>query len=132
MKSEHIAIFWAEDDEDDVDLIGRYLSELRPDVRFRFFPNGQELISCLASSADLPKVVITDVNMPLVDGFDVLNAIKQNPFSQWLPVVLYSTSEDTVFRTRARHGGAAEYLVKPAGAGEYKNVVQYIVDNYGV
>src|SRR5207237_8437061 len=58
-------------------------------------------------------VVLRDVSMPDMDGFEVCRAIKQAPATRDIPVVLLTAADDDVQRERALKAGADDYVVKP-------------------
>ena len=58
------------------------------------------------------NVVLLDVMMPVVDGFDVLRAIRSDPALSETPVVMYSALGDDATRQRAIDAGANDYIVK--------------------
>ena len=70
--------------------------------------NGQELID--ACRATLPDLIITDINMPEVDG---LEAVKQIQGTGLVPVILVSAHHDPEFIQRAIQNHVLSYLVKP-------------------
>ena len=61
----------------------------------------------------IAKVVFLDVKLPLVDGFEVLKRIKGDPRTQRTPVVMMTSSDAEVDRSRAYDLGANSYIVKP-------------------
>jgi len=117
MNRKTVQLFWADDDEDDLHLIQSCLADLEFDAQCRFFNNGMELVNFLHIASEPPTFVVLDLNMPLVDGGDTLNLMKQQNMFQEIPVIIYSTSENPRDIIRVKHGGAAEYLIKP---GSYK------------
>jgi CheY-like chemotaxis protein len=69
--------------------------------------------SAIASvAARMPAMVILDVTMPDLDGFDVLRAIRAAPASRAVPVVMFSALNDADSIIRASALGANEYVVK--------------------
>ena len=54
--------------------------------------SGKEALEYLRAPGTRPDVVILDVNMPVMSGFEVLEAIKDDPALVWIPVVMLSTS----------------------------------------
>lgn len=66
----------------------------------------------LAPETVLPDVVLLDINMPGLNGFDVLSAIKNHPRLQALPVVMLTTSADRQDVTQAYTLHASAYLMK--------------------
>ena len=65
-----------------------------------------------------PDVVLLDVNMPRLNGFDVCRQIKADPATQLIPVVLLTTLSSTGDRVRGINAGADDFLSKPAVAAE--------------
>jgi DNA-binding NtrC family response regulator len=65
-----------------------------------------------------PDLVISDVLMPRVDGFELLAAIRSDPASSMIPVILLSARAGEEFKIEGWERGADDYLVKPLGARE--------------
>jgi CheY-like chemotaxis protein len=72
--------------------------------------NGVEALKCLA--AEIPDIVLLDINMPIMDGFKVLSAMRANPAQAEVPVLVFSArgNEDEV--SQAIELGANGFLVK--------------------
>lgn len=62
---------------------------------------------------DKPDVVITDVNMPEIDGIEVCQRLKRSKSTRYLPVILVTAKGDTETRIRAKDAGADDFLDKP-------------------
>lgn len=60
-----------------------------------------------------PDVVITDINMPRMDGFGVIAAIRSGPGNARVPILVLSTENGEALKARARAAGATGWLVKP-------------------
>jgi DNA-binding response OmpR family regulator len=73
--------------------------------------NGLRLISSLQLKR--PDVILMDVNMSWIDGFELCKAVKKNEQFRDIPVVFISGRGDTEDRRRGLEAGAADYLVKP-------------------
>lgn len=108
-------VLLVDDDEGDIFLIEEVLSYLNLQVRFHAVRNGQEALDYLSNSADLPDLVLLDLNMPKMDGRQTLNAIRQNPALQHLPVLILTTSDAEADLQRSYRDGANAYLIKPVG-----------------
>lgn len=59
-----------------------------------------------------PDVILLDINMPKLDGFEVLSAIRQHPRLRLIPVIMLSSSRDQRDVRRAHELGANSYLCK--------------------
>lgn len=60
-----------------------------------------------------PDVVITDINMPRLDGFGFIEAIRGSDHSQTLPILVLTTESAPELKARARAAGATGWIVKP-------------------
>ena len=63
-----------------------------------------------ANGAD---VVITDINMPRLDGFGVIEGVRADPRHRAIPVLVLTTESDAAKKERARAAGATGWIVKP-------------------
>ena len=70
----------------------------------------------LASGADRPALILLDVTMPGIDGFEVCQRLKANPETQDIPVIFLTAVADDVDEVRGFEVGAADYIHKPISA----------------
>lgn len=61
-------------------------------------------------------IVLTDINMPLMDGLKLVSVIRQNPLNAGTPIIVITTESAAEDRARAMSLGANAYLVKPVQA----------------
>jgi DNA-binding response OmpR family regulator len=73
--------------------------------------NGLRLIASLQLKR--PDVILMDVNMSWIDGFELCKAVKKNEQFQDIPVVFISGRGEPEDKRRGREAGAADYFVKP-------------------
>ncbi|ABD81890.1 response regulator [Saccharophagus degradans] len=116
-----IPILIAEDDDDDRLLMQHVFERVFSLSRMHFVEDGQEVLDYLMgqgayaeSSLLEPKLIILDLNMPIISGKDVLLALKANAKYCHIPVVIYSTSDAKADIRWCYTNGAAGYIVKPA------------------
>jgi two-component system chemotaxis response regulator CheY len=69
-------------------------------------------------------VVLTDINMPLMDGLKLIHLIRQNPAYRSLPIVVITTQSAAGDRERAMALGASAYLIKPVQAKVVQDTVR--------
>jgi CheY-like chemotaxis protein len=67
----------------------------------------------------LPRLILLDINMPRMDGFEVLKKIKNDPDLKAIPVIMLSTSARDEEITRGYELGANAYLTKPISFGDF-------------
>jgi len=74
--------------------------------------DGQDGIEVLAREKNV-DVIITDINMPKMDGYGVLEHVRKNPLYDATPILVLTTESDTEKKERARGLGATGFIVKP-------------------
>ena len=75
-----------------------------------------------------PAIVVTDLKMPRLDGFEVLHWIRTNPSTKTLPVVVLAGSSFRADIRRALELGANSYAAKPAKFEELQVLIDQIAD----
>lgn len=60
-----------------------------------------------------PDVVITDINMPNMDGYGVIETLRNGPDQTTVPIIVLTTESSNDLKTRARDAGATGWIVKP-------------------
>ena len=76
-----------------------------------FAADGIEGLERLAEAE--PDLVITDINMPRLDGFGVIEGVRKDPTYGSLPVLVLTTESGEELKARARKAGATGWIVKP-------------------
>ena len=75
--------------------------------------DGLEAFETLQASEDLPDVVLTDVEMPRMDGYELLSSIRNHAALQQLPVIMITSRASEKHQQKAVELGVSEYLTKP-------------------
>lgn len=70
--------------------------------------HGVEVLSGLA-----PDVIITDINMPRMDGFGFIDAVRGQDANRGIPILVLTTESSPELKMRARNAGATGWIVKP-------------------
>ncbi|GAB2777643.1 hypothetical protein GCM10027275_21010 [Rhabdobacter roseus] len=82
--------------------------------------NGDELLAWLTHpERTLPDVILSDLNMPGKNGYDILAFMKANPIYASIPIIITSTSSTPAFREQCLALGATDYMTKPDTFVEY-------------
>ena len=127
--SGHILV--AEDDPTDAFFLQRAFRRAGIQVELHFVRDGQEAIDYLQGKAPFadrathpqPQLLLLDLKMPRLDGFDVLGWIRKQPALNHLLVVLFSSSDEPKDIRRAYDLGANWYLVKPHSMEELTELI---------
>ena len=109
-------IFLADDDEDDHDFFTDALKEVSLPTDLTQSSNGLELMKNLdiLIQHPPPHVIFLDLNMPLKDGFQCLQEIRNTPKLKDIPVVIFSTSVSDISVDKTYELGANYYVQKPS------------------
>lgn len=73
--------------------------------------DGREALSKIASSP--PDMLITDLNMPNVDGIELIRQVRALPQCKYMPIVMLTTESDDTKKQAGRAAGASGWVVKP-------------------
>ena len=68
--------------------------------------------------SEKPNIIMLDLMMPVMDGFDVLSKLKSNPQTKRIPVIILTAKIDAESERRCMRSGAVDYIKKPWGPGE--------------
>src|SRR5688572_31076372 len=118
-------ILLADDSDDDAFFARRCFAISGHPFEIRRCSNGTELIRALESCGpNLPRAVILDLKMPLMNGFETLQWIRRQPSLLTLPVIILSSSSLQEDQDRARALGATEYLVKPTSLAQLERMIK--------
>ncbi len=136
MTSNREPLLVVEDSNDDFKMLQRLMQ--RMDVLNPIYrcTNGDEALDFLYQSgsykgsdtAPKPSVILLDLNLPGIDGRDVLERLKQDRTFQEIPIVIFTTSSNPKDVEFCYQKGANGYLVKPMNADELQKTVQAFVD----
>lgn len=121
-------IYLADDDSDDVEFFTLALEEICSKCSLDVSGNGEELLHKLQAAATLPDIIFIDVNMPRIDGLSALEVIRKMPALDPVPVIVYSTSSNRVFISRAFENGASYYFIKPVSFDSLKEHIKKLLE----
>jgi CheY-like chemotaxis protein len=126
-------ILVAEDDLDDQEFIKEAFARNCIDCELEFFNNGLTLINQLksGSTAEAPAMIVLDLNMPLMDGYQVMEALKDLPQYGNVPVVVVTASTRETEENVCRQLGCSQFYRKPLSVAEYDELVENILYGMG-
>jgi CheY-like chemotaxis protein len=120
MKKDASVILLADDDVDDAEMFTSIWEEVDPAATVLTFSTGALIIDHLAKANQRqPDVIFLDINMPEMNGWQCLKAIKSNPRVKHIPVIMYSTSSHQRDKELAAELGAIAFVTKPS---DYKTL----------
>ncbi len=117
------------DDEENIRILGEKL--LREDgYKVVLASNGEEAIT--KALAEKPDLVITDIRMPLKNGFEVCKALRNDPILAHVPILILSAFGDEFNKLTGFEGGADDYMTKPFRAEDLKQRISKLLERSGV
>ena len=119
-----------DDDSDDRNIFSKALSEVAADYDFNTFKDGKEAIAQFSESENLllPDILFLDINMPVIDGLEVLHIIRTELKITTLTIAMYSTSSDENDIIKALSGGANVYITKPREFERLKEAIHKVLN----
>jgi two-component system, chemotaxis family, response regulator Rcp1 len=115
-------LFLVEDNPADVDLVREALGALPFAVGVSTATDGEQALELLRESADrgvLPNLIFLDLNLPRMDGLDVLAQLKMHPALRDVPVVVLTSSSAARDCDRSRALHADDFVKKPLDVDDY-------------
>jgi chemotaxis family two-component system response regulator Rcp1 len=123
-------ILLVEDSRADAKIIERALRESDVGHRLTVIPDGRHALDYLFGirdesipAEDEPDLILLDLNLPGLDGCEVLTQIKSDPFLKMIPVVILTTSHRDEDILQTYLAGANTYIPKPAEYPSYRELV---------
>lgn len=88
---------------------------------------GLEVLRELAKKKGTPKMIITDINMPEMDGIEFIKNVKKEPRFKFIPILVLTTESEESMKMKGKQAGAAGWLVKPFKPEQLISVVRKFV-----
>lgn len=127
-------ILLVEDNRMDIELTLDAFKEARLKNTIQVVQSGQEALDYVwgrgkysdRSMYPLPNIILLDLKLPGMDGFEVLRQIKSTPLIKRIPVIILTSSKEEGDRTLSYDIGANSYLVKPVSFDGFLHIVREI------
>ncbi len=125
MLSKKPKILIVDDTAENINVLIRVFE--RTDYQISFAPNGKKALELI--SMEMPDLILLDIMMPEMDGFEVCKTIKANPETREIPIIFITAKDDTEDIIKGFSMGAVDYIVKPFRAEEVCTRVQTQIKN---
>lgn len=122
-------ILLVEDNPMDIDLTLRAFKKLQVETPVLVARDGEEALSYLArwqAGESLPSVILLDINLPKVNGLEVLRHLKAHEIYRRIPVVMLTSSSEERDMTAAYDLGVNAYMEKPVNFSRFVEVAGQI------
>src|SRR4249920_1339468 len=113
MAPREVQLLLVDDDPSAIQVMGRMLSQY-PNQRFA--TSGEAALRLARETT--PDLIVLDVDMPGMTGFDVCEALKADPVLSGVPVIFVTSHEAPALEVAALQNGAADFVTKPLVAAQ--------------
>lgn len=131
MQSE-FTIFYTDDDEEDLDFFKEIVNSIDSRHVVVTQQNGEQLLHALQNPPPTPHIIFLDINMPGMNGFEILEKVRAINKNRDLPVVMFSTTNNKEAIQTSMKLGASFYLPKSGAFEKLKNSIEHALKiNWG-
>ncbi|SOD83283.1 response regulator [Spirosoma fluviale] len=116
-------IFHVDDDEDDRFLLQQVFQQYCPTCEIKPLSSGEELLEFMADASVLPSLILLDMNMPVMGGFETLRSIRQESRYDSVPVIILTTSDQMADQQMASELKANGFITKPPTLKQLNQIV---------
>ena len=88
--------------------------------------NGQSALEKLKSGIK-PDLILTDINMPVMGGFELIGKVRALPAFRFIPILTLTTESEASKREEGKRAGATGWLVKPVAGNDLINVIKKVL-----
>jgi CheY-like chemotaxis protein len=140
METKNYTVLLVEDDLNDIFLVKRAFKMARLITPLQVVTDGADAVSYLRGEGKytdreaypLPKLIVMDIKMPRLNGFEVLEWIKHDGPLRRIPIVIVSSSNNPTDINRAYELGANAYMVKPVDYRAVERLFETITHYWGL
>src|ERR1700752_4870920 len=126
-----VNILLVEDNSSDADLAIRAFKKKNIHTGLLHLKDGEEALDYIFATGaykerniqEKPKLILLDIQMPKINGLEVLKKIKENELTKDIPVVILTSSKEDFDIIEGRKLGADSYIVKPVEFDKYVKVI---------
>ena len=127
-------VLLVEDNEGDIVITTELFEEIDASIIIKIARDGIEAIDFITNNIDhnlaLPNLILLDINLPKKNGFEVLDFIKNNKYTQNIPVIIISTSSTEKDKKTALEKQANDIISKSSDFKDFENYIVNIYDRW--
>ena len=118
-------IWVVDDDQDDLDTLQDLFEQAGLDQQVSFFQHSSQVLEhlCSKNKEALPALILSDLNMPVLSGLDLVQAVQKMNLLSQLDIIILTTSSSPSDKARCLMAGAKDYLIKPLRVQEYQELI---------
>lgn len=127
----HVTILLVEDNEDDIVIIKRVFKKVKITNAIKIVRGGREALDYIYHRGahadvkyDLPDIILLDISMPGMNGFEVLYELKADPIIKRIPIVMLTSSSREEDIVKSYENGACSYITKPMNFDDFVKAIE--------
>lgn len=124
MSAVPIEILLVEDNPGDIELTRVGFEDARVANHLSVISDGQEALEFFEQGENLPDIVLLDINLPKVDGVEILKQIRSNTISKDIPVIMLTSSDAGSDIEKCYAEKANSYITKPVDFDKFYQVIK--------
>jgi CheY-like chemotaxis protein len=119
-----------EDDRDDQELIRHVYKQMEYTNDLIFLEDGEEAIAYLVNMKQAPFIIISDLNMPKIDGLELKKRLQGDPALniQCIPYIILSTNASKKYVEKAYALSIQGYFQKPSSSNDLREILKDVID----
>ncbi len=127
-------IIIVDDDEDDQQIIEYIFKELKTENERKYFSTGKEVLAYLSNTSDRPLLIISDINLPIMDGPKLKQVINENENlkKKSIPFVFLSTTAQDFVVDKAYEMMVQGFFEKPNKQAEFTALLKLMLEYWRV
>lgn len=124
------SIWIVDEDEDDYKLIKDILNDIQYKNEVRRFPNAKDLLTCLDAANEAPFIIISDCNLPGMDGFELREKLLSVPNKKFhsVPFIFWSVDPSEAQIQKAYELKAHGFFLKEASIKDWRKSLIHIIE----
>jgi chemotaxis family two-component system response regulator Rcp1 len=122
-----------DDDIDDIEFVKGAISEISFPLDLRYFFNATELLLFfkeMTGNALPPMVITLDINLPGINGIELLKILKRDYGLQHIPISMVTTSNSIEQKKKCLEYGACHFFTKPVKTSDWKKIIDSLMNDF--
>lgn len=123
-----VSIFIIDDDLDDAEIFIEAMNVIDASIKCDLAKNGEDALRKLKNpEIKTPEIIFLDLNMPLMDGRQLLKELKKSPELSKIPVAIYTTSSSKSDMEETKKLGASHFITKPSEFNQLCSAISVVL-----
>ena len=137
LNPEKMKVLVVEDNPDNVTIIKRAMRKSEVKCELYFARDGEEALDFLHREGEFedvprPDLILLDLNLPKINGLEVLAKVKEDERLRRIPVIVLTISEREEDMVKAYDSGAASYMTKPVDSKDFERLIGTVQDYWRI